>query len=214
MEITWLGHSSVAINSRDIILVTDPFDNSNGTFMNPHKADIVTTSNDDPKHSNAPILTGDPKLLSGPGEYEIKHIYINGIATGVEDEDGNKELNTIFAIKVEGISICHIGNLNQKLSTDQQDKLGKPQILIIPLPPETDDSNFNPYLLQDTITTLQPRIIIPVTSNQHKIVTNGGTSTKAFIAELGGGDAEPQNKLNVTSTNLPQERKIVRLNHQ
>ena len=52
MEITWLGHASVCINSRDILLVTDPYDSSEGLFMPPSKAHIVLSSNSDPKHAN------------------------------------------------------------------------------------------------------------------------------------------------------------------
>ena len=75
MEINWLGHSSISINSRDIILITDPFDTSDGEFFNSPNANIVTVSNNDLKHSSTSGVKGSPKIISGPGEYEIKHFY-------------------------------------------------------------------------------------------------------------------------------------------
>ena len=63
MEITWLGHASVCINSRDVLLITDPYDNSEGVFMSPSKADIVVSSNLDSKHSNTCAVSGSPRLI-------------------------------------------------------------------------------------------------------------------------------------------------------
>ena len=81
MEINWLGHSSVSINSRDMISITDPYDSSEGTFMNPQKADIVTISHAAPKHSTVESVTGDPRIIDGPGEYEINNFYITSYST-------------------------------------------------------------------------------------------------------------------------------------
>ena len=87
MEITWLGHSSVCINSRDVLLITDPYDNSDGEFMPPRTAEIVITSRPDDKHANLAAVTGNPHLVNGPGEYEISHFYISGTGTSAHDED-------------------------------------------------------------------------------------------------------------------------------
>ena len=211
MEINWLGHSSISINSRDIILITDPFDTSDGEFFNSPNANIVTVSNNDLKHSSTSGVKGSPKIISGPGEYEIKHFYITGIGTGTQSEDNpqNDALNTIYSIRVEGLVICHIGNLKQKLTPTQFDQIGKPQILILPIP---DETSFNSSNLQEVITSLQPRIIIPVTTNDYIAPEDAGTTKEALISELGGSEIQPQNRLNVTDTNLPPERKVILLN--
>ena len=211
MEINWLGHSSISINSRDIILITDPFDNSDGEFFDSPKADIVTVSNDDPKHSNVSGVKGTPKIISGPGEYEIKHFYLTGIGSGVQSQDNslNEAVNTIYSIKVEGLIICHIGNLKQKLTPAQFDQIGKPHVLLLPMP---DQIPFNNSNLQELITSLQPRIIIPITTNDYISSEESVTTKDAFISELGGSEIQPQNRLNVTDTNLPPERKVILLN--
>ena len=211
MEINWRGHSSISINSRDIILITDPFDNSDGEFFDSPKSDIVTVSNDDPKHSNVSGVKGTPKIISGPGEYEIKHFYLTGIGSGVQSQDNaqNEPVNTIYSIKVEGLIICHIGNLKQKLTPAQFDQIGKPHVLLLPMP---DQIPFNNSNLQELITSLQPRIIIPITTNDYISSEESGTTKEAFISELGGSEIQPQNRLNVTDTNLPPERKVILLN--
>ena len=87
MEINWLGHSSVSINSRDVILIADPYDSSDGTFMNPQKADIITISHDSLKHSSVDSVSGDPRIIDGPGEYEIDNFYICLLYTSPSPRD-------------------------------------------------------------------------------------------------------------------------------
>ena len=105
MEINWLGHSSVSINSRDLILITDPYDSSEGTFMSPQKADIVTISNADAKHSTVDSVTGHPRVIDGPGEYEINNFYISGLGTALTtiDQGAARQINTIYSIKAEAM---------------------------------------------------------------------------------------------------------------
>ena len=126
-----------------------------------------------------------------------------------EDNTQNEVLNTIYSIKVEGLLVCHIGNLKQKLTPAQFDQIGKPHILLLPMP---DQIPFNISGLQELITSLQPRIIIPITTNDYISSEESGSTKEAFISELGGSEIQPQNRLNVTDTNLPPERKVILLN--
>ena len=118
MEITWLGHSSVCINSRDEILITDPFDTSHNGMMPSRKSDIVTVSNSDPKYSTTKAISGNPYIVNGPGEYEIGQYYITGIATPLtETTSEDPKINVIYTIRAEGLVICQLGGLNQKLTS-------------------------------------------------------------------------------------------------
>ena len=81
--------------------------------------------------------------------------------------------------------------------------------MILPIP---DETSFNSSNLQEVITSLQPRIIIPVTTNDYIAPEDAGTTKEALISELGGSDVQSQNRFNVTETNLPPERRIVLLN--
>ena len=78
MEINWLGHSCIKIQSRGITLITDPYPASIGISMGKPSANIVTISNENPNHSFANGILGGPRILRGPGEYEIENYYISG----------------------------------------------------------------------------------------------------------------------------------------
>ena len=211
MEITWLGHSSICINSRDVLLVTDPYDTSDGEFMSPIKADLVTISNSDPKHSNTSAITGNPRLISGPGEYEISHFYVKGVGTAINDSDENSgPINTIYTIRAEGLVISHLGKLNRKLNSSQMDSLRQTQVLVAPI---TGEDDLKTAYVQEIISTVQPRILLLV---QHGSDTNEGLSDpQKFLLELGIAEVpEPGIRLNITETNLPAEMQVQLLRNQ
>ena len=84
MDITWLGHSCFRLRGREIAVVTDPYDRGAGYPPLRVTADIVSVSHADPNHSASSGIAssgGAAKLVDGPGEYEIKSVFITGIAT-------------------------------------------------------------------------------------------------------------------------------------
>ena len=212
MEINWLGHSSVSINSRDVVLIADPYDSSDGTFMAPQKADIVTISRDNSKHSSIDSISGNPRVIDGPGEYEINNFYITGHGTAdtTVDQGSARRINTIYTIKAEGLAICHIGALSQKLTPSQIDQIGQIELLFVPVTPPEDEDN---TIIQDTITALQPRIVVPLQYTLGTPSEDLPNPTK-FFDSIGATAKEPQNRLTVTETNLPAETTPFLLNRR
>ena len=212
MEIIWLGHSSVSVNSRDLILITDPYDSSDGTFMAPLKGDIVTVSHDDSKHSNVDSVSGNPRIIDGPGEYEISNFYIIGHGTALTtiDQGSTRKINTIYTIRAEGLTLCHIGALSQKLTPSQIDQIGAVDLLFVPVTPPEDEDN---TVIQETIGSLQPRIVVPV---QYTLGTPSEDlpNPAKFFDSIGATEKEPQNRLTVTETNLPAETTPFLLNRR
>ena len=205
MEITWHGHSCVRINSRDVFLVADPYDVSGGEFLTPQKADIVTTSNSDPKHSHTAALTGNPRIIEGPGEYEVSHFYIKGTATPIDHADTpGSPINTIYTIRVESLIVAHLGGLTQRLTTSQMDSLRQTQVLIAPI---SGPKSITAPILQEIISTIQPRILLPV---QYGSDDEGDLSDPtSYLNEIGISEVpEPSIRLTVTETNLPAEMQV------
>ena len=79
MEIIWYGHACFRIKDRNAIVVTDPYDKTLGLALPRPKADIVTVSHATPHHNYVDGVKGDFMLVNGPGEYEIKDVFITGI---------------------------------------------------------------------------------------------------------------------------------------
>src|SRR5688572_17441696 len=124
-KITWAGQACFQISvsqSKDnqANIVIDPFGEI-GLKMPNFDADILLVTHDHPDHNNTKAVKGEPFLIDGPGEYEIKGIFVQGIDS-YHDEGQGKERgkNTIYTIEAEDMRFCHLGDLGQKELTDEQ----------------------------------------------------------------------------------------------
>ena len=207
MEIAWLGHSSLRIRSGGITLITDPYPDSLGISMGHPEADVVTISNGHRNHSNASAVGGDPRVLNAPGEYEIASFYVSGLGTRLGDDENDRKVNTVFTIRAEGLTLCHLGDLTQPLTARQADALRQTEVLFVPAGATcTIDL---PGIAQ-LVNLIAPRIVIPL---HYKIdgVNVDLQPLDGLLNELGATDVTPQNRLTVTATSLPRETRVIAL---
>lgn len=135
MKIKYLGHATFIITSdTGIKIITDPYE-TGGEFSYgeiQESADIVLVSHDHFDHSNVAVVEGNPEVARGTKK--IKGIEFKGIATYHDDAGGRlRGKNTIFCFEVDGIKVCHLGDLGHQLSAQQVVELGKVDILLIPV---------------------------------------------------------------------------------
>ena len=206
MEITWLGHSALRVSSGDFTLITDPYADSVGFEMPQQDAQIVTISNEHPHHSHVDAVNGAPRVLSGPGEYEVGNFYISGIGTSLDPGDGESErrINTVFIIRSEGLTLCHLGDLNQTLSPRLSEELNELDILVVPAGGHCTVSSLR---AAEVVNLVSPRIVIPIHYRTEglKVELEG---LDAFLEELGAPQVAGQPRLDVTASNLPREMRV------
>ena len=89
MDISWLGHSCFRIRGEQTTVITDPYSPGLGYSLGKPNARIVTVSHQHPGHSYVQGISGEPRLVTGPGEYEIGSVLIIGIATFHDGEKGS-----------------------------------------------------------------------------------------------------------------------------
>ncbi|MBI2268531.1 MAG: MBL fold metallo-hydrolase [Candidatus Blackburnbacteria bacterium] len=210
MDIVWLGHSSFRIKGKDASLVTDPFSPDMVGLKFPKvEADIVTISHDHKDHNNLKGVEGNPKVVDGPGEYEIKEISIFGIHSYHDNQNGKERgANTIYAITIDGIKLCHLGDLGHKLSSEQISEIGTIDILFIPV---GDVYTIGPAKAVEIVSAIEPKVVIPM---HYKVPgLNPATFSELsgiddFIKETG---VEPLrlDKYTVSLDKLPEERQVV-----
>lgn len=158
MNISWYGHSCFKIQSKEVILITDPFSKEIGIKPPFGAADIVTVSHHHANHDNSAVIKNDPFVVDGPGEYEIKKAVIRGIESF--HNDNKEEKNTIYTIETEEIKICHLGDLGQKsLDSDQLSRIGDIDILFIPV---GGVNTINSKDAENIIGQIEPRMVIPM----------------------------------------------------
>jgi len=207
-KIYWAGQSCFKIevsNSRDhsADIVIDPYDESTGLKLPNLSADIVLVTHDHHDHNNVKGVKGTPFVIQGPGEYEVKEVFINGIPSFHDDKDGKERgQNTIYVIEVEDMRFCHLGDLGQKQLTDEQlEKIDAVDVLMIPVGGEyTIDSSS----AQKIISQIEPRIVIPMHYNLPKLKDKLDEVSK-FLKTMGKPSIAPQDKLVVKESTMPKE---------
>src|SRR3989304_3652494 len=112
MEITWLGHSCFRIRGKEVTIITDPYDKSLGYTLGKPTANIVTVSHHHPGHDCVAMVSGKPKIVDGPGEYEISDVIITGIPSFHDERTGAiRGKNTAYLIQIDEVAVCHLGDL-------------------------------------------------------------------------------------------------------
>ena len=211
MEITWLGHSCFKIRGKQATVITDPFSPGNGYSLGKLSANIVTVSHDHAGHSNAAGVSGGPRVISRPGEYEISGVLVIGIPTFHDASKGaERGKNTIYVLETEEMSICHLGDLGYPLSDSQIEEIGKVDVLMIPVGGVT---TITAAAAAAMVRQMEPKIVLPM---HYKTSMFQGELEPVdnFLKEMGVISSTPQAKLNVNKNNLPLVTQVTLLEFQ
>ncbi|MBU1019146.1 MAG: MBL fold metallo-hydrolase [Patescibacteria group bacterium] len=164
MEITWHGHSCFTIKEKGVTIVTDPYTNL-GTKLPKLKGDIVTLSDEliDAEGDIAEV-DGEPKVLSWPGEYEVKGVGIEGFSafhfakSAEKAEKANCKV-VIYNFFVNGFKICHLSGLGHRLTSELTESIGDVDILLVPI---GGNLVIDHKKAVEVIEAIEPRIVIPM----------------------------------------------------
>jgi len=161
MEIIWRGHAFFEIFTKTKKIAIDPFSEKIGLKAPKIKTDILLITHDHYDHNEKKIVTGDYFLIDKPGEYEIGGIFILGIESFHDNNQGKERgKNTMYLIEAEGLRICHMGDFGQKELTQQQkEKILPLDILMIPV---GGIYTIGPKEAVEIINEIEPKIVIPM----------------------------------------------------
>ena len=213
MEITWLGHSCFKLRGRTASVVTDPPGKSTGYTIGRPTANVVTISHDHEGHNNAKAVTGSPRVIQGPGEFEVAGVLIRGAHTFHDPENG-AELgrNTAYVMEIDELVICHLGDIGHIPTAEQVEELSGADILLAPV---GGDTTIGGAAAAETVSLLGPKLVIPM---HYGTPASKGKleSIDTFLKEIGAPNAmdERQPKLSITKTTLPQETKVQVLDYK
>ncbi len=207
MEITWLGHSALQIKGTQVTLITDPYADTLGLSMGQREADVVTVSNSHPHHSNADAIDGGPRVIKGPGEYEVANFYISGFGTRGRKYEGERQVNTVYTYRAEGLTLCHLGDLSANPSPSEVNELSQTDVLFAPA---GGVCTLDAARIAQLVRTIEPRILVPL-HYKYDGVNVELEPLNGILSEFGITELAPQPRLNVTATNLPAELRVTAL---
>lgn len=181
--------------------MTDPFSKDIGLKPPKIKDDLVLVSHQHEDHNNIGDANPEAFIIKNPGEYEKQGISVHGIQSFHDKTQGKERgLNTIYVIKAEDMTLCHLGDLGDKLTDEQVEQIGDVDILMIPV---GGVYTINYKEAVEVIRQIEPKIIMPM---HYKLpgLKFDLDSVDKFTKEL-GLTPEKVDKFKIAKKNLPTE---------
>jgi L-ascorbate metabolism protein UlaG (beta-lactamase superfamily) len=167
VRVTYIGHSSFLIQTPGgASAVTD----YNGLHVPATAPDIVTMNNshdshytDDPNPEIRYVLPGwSGKIGAGFAKHDVrfKDLRVFNVPTNIgEYGDPKGNGNSIFVFEISGLCIAHLGHLHHVLTRDQLLKLGRIDVLFVPV--DGGMTITHPQALA-VIKQIEPRLVFPM----------------------------------------------------
>ena len=200
MQIQWKGQFcffiTVTLGKQEQgKLLIDPYDESTGMKFSAVETDVLLTSLNTPEHSNPKAVKGEPPfVISFPGEYEVKGMFIQGIPNG----NGG----TIYTIEAEGMKLCHLGGLGESgLKAEQIESIGDIDILFVPV---GGGDSLDAKAASHVVSQIEPKMVIPMAYKQPKLKKKLD-SVEEFVKTMGLKNGEVLPKLLVKVRDLTGE---------
>lgn len=161
MKIKWFGQSCFLITSENgTKILTDPFKNMLGYKLPEIEANIVSTSHNHSDHNNVNAVQGSFTHFNEPGTFAVNGIAIKGIATFHDKALGGKRgKNTVYNFSIDGINVCHCGDLGHVLTDTQINEIGNVDILLLPV---GGRATINALDAVQVMKQMNPAIVIPM----------------------------------------------------
>jgi len=211
MEIVWLGHACFWLRGRNISIVTDPCPPSTGYDIGRLRAPIVTISHHHEDHDYLQAVVSPSFVLDAPGEYEISGVYITAVPTYHDGRQGAVQgPNLAFVLEMEGLVLCHLGDLGHLPNPEQVETLSGAHVLMVPVGGRT---TIDGAQAAEVVRLLEPRIVIPM-HYRTPVCRLPLEPLDRFLQEMEVERPEPQPKLNVTPSTLPEGTEVVVLSYR
>ncbi|MBI4672888.1 MAG: MBL fold metallo-hydrolase [Chloroflexi bacterium] len=208
MEIDWFGLSCFRIRAREATVICDPYEKSVGLKFPRPRADIVTISHNHAGHDYADGVPGNPKVIHGPGEYEISNVFVTGVQTFHDKRSGkDRGKNTVYAISIEGLNVCHLGDIGHVPTQAQADAIGAVDILLAPV---GGGNALNASDAAEVVSLFEPMLVIPMHYRVPDLTLKLDAVDK-FIKEMGIKAPQKIASLVVKRDGLPKETQVVLL---
>jgi len=205
VNIHWLGHACFLISSQNgTRLLTDPFNKEVGYPLPQEPADIITVSHDHYDHNAVHLVPGQAQVIRESGLHRVGEVIVEGVSSYHDDVQGKKRgRNIIFIITMDGIRVCHLGDLGESLGKEAIARLGGIDVLLLPVGGIYTINAKQSYRLSRDIA---PRIIIPM-HYKTPALSFSLEPVEAFTKQF--DQVERKQDLEVTADRLPAETRVI-----
>lgn len=161
MKIEFLGHSCFKLTeSTGTSVVCDPYSPKTGYDMPEVTADAVTVSHHHFDHDNISAVKGNPVIIDKECRYGLPGVEIEAIKSFHDGQRGKlRGENVIFKFRMDGIDICHLGDLGEACSSELIDALLPVNVLLIPV---GGVYTIDAKMAKEYVDRIMPDVVIPM----------------------------------------------------
>ena len=197
------GKEFFKVQTGDMVLAFNPISKDSKFKTNGFGADIALVSMNHQDYNGADLVeyaNKKPFVITGPGEYEVSEIMIQGFASkGIDNK-----VNTLYYLEFDGIKILYLGAMYQpELVVEVRQNIGDVDMLFVPIGGKTV---LAPDAAHKLAVSFGPKVIIPMDygSDQEK------DALKDFLKESGSEKVSPVDKFTVKLKDLAgKEQEVV-----
>lgn len=201
MIITYFGEQFFKIVQGEMVLAFNPVSKNVKSDISAHfGADIALITTNHPLYNGVEQLShGErmPFVINGPGDYEVKEIFIKGVMSKVLISNKNY-VNTIYSFSLDNINIAFLGALGDfEISKEALEVIDSPDIIFIPIGGKNvskEISLLDAKSAAKLALSLESKLIIPMSYDDN--------SLKMFLKELGEEKALAVDKLTLKLKDL------------
>ncbi len=161
MKIKWYGQACFKITTENgTRIIMDPYHDMLGYKLPQLEAEIVTTSHEHGDHNNVEAIGGAFEHIKETGMFSSAGIEIKGIETFHDKFSGAKKgKNTVYCFRIDGLNICHLGDLGHLLNPQQIQEIGRTDILLLPV---GGTYTLDAADAAEVMKQLKPKVVIPM----------------------------------------------------
>lgn len=161
MKIEYLGHSCFKITAKDgTSVLTDPYTRVGYELPENISADIVTVSHSHFDHNYIQAVVGKPKIITTKDRQSLNGIEIEGVSSWHDERSGAlRGANIIFKLNIDGLRICHLGDLGEPCSPSLIKAIGRVDILLIPV---GGTYTIDAITAKRFVDEIAPKVVIPM----------------------------------------------------
>ncbi|MEK7125019.1 MAG: MBL fold metallo-hydrolase [Patescibacteria group bacterium] len=208
MTISWFGQSCFRIEAKEGSLLIDPFSKEIGLRPPKIRDDLVLVTHAHYDHNHTEGTEEGALIIANPGEYERKGVAVLGIRSFHDRTSGaERGLNTIFVIKAEDMTVCHLGDIGQETLTEEQvEMIGDVDVLMVPVGGTFTVGSKEAAAI---VSQIEPKVIIPMHYKIQGLAIKELDGPEKFVKEI-GLSPEKTEKYRIVKKNLPvDETKLV-----
>ena len=200
MIITYFGEQFFKVGQGDLVLAFNPVNKTAKSDISAHfGADIAFVTTNHSLYNGVDQLShGDrmPFVINGPGDYEVKEVFIKGIMSDASVSNKNY-INTIYSFTLDNIKIAFLGALfNPDISKEAHEAVDGADIIFIPIGGNSskDINLLDAKAAAKLALAIESKLIIPMSYDDNTL--------KIFLKEIGEEKAEVVDKLTLKLKDL------------